>query len=76
MTTDGSQQVKGRYLYEFVSSATVSLQVVFWLFNIASYHKCMLHTVGIRGAFLNAEFTADKTIYPKINKDVVPYWIL
>ena len=37
----------------------------------------MLHTVDIRGAFLNAEFTsADKPIYLKINKDVVPYWIL
>ena len=29
---DGSQQ--GRHLYDFVSSATVSLQVVFLLFNI------------------------------------------
>ena len=37
----------------------------------------MLPTVDIRGAFLNAEFTpADKPIYLKINKDVVPYWIL
>ena len=36
----------------------------------------MLQTVDIRGAFLNAEFTpADKPIYLKINKDVVPYWI-
>ena len=75
LVADGSQQ--GRHLYEFVSSATVSLQVVYLLFNIASFHKCMLHTVDIRGAFLNAEFTsADKPIYLKINKDVVPYWIL
>ena len=37
----------------------------------------MLHTVDIRGAFFNAEFTAaDKRIYLKINKDAVPYWIL
>jgi len=37
----------------------------------------MLHTVDIRGAVLNAELTAaDKPIYLKINKDVVPYWIL
>ena len=37
----------------------------------------MLHTVVIRGAFLNAEFTAaNKPIYLKINKDVVPNWIL
>ena len=75
LVADGSQQ--GRHLYDLVSSATVSLQVVFLLFNIASYYKCMLHTVDIRGAFLNAEFTpADKPIYLKINKDVVPYWIL
>ena len=46
----------------------VSLQVVLLLLNIASYYKCMLHTVDIRGAFLNAEFTAaDKPIYLKIN---------
>jgi hypothetical protein len=75
LVADGSQQ--GRHLYDFVSSATVSLQVVFLLFNIASHYKCMLQTVDIRGAFLNAEFTsADKPIYLKINKDVVPYWIL
>jgi len=37
----------------------------------------MLHTVDIRGAFLNAEFTsADAPIYLRINADVVPYWIL
>jgi len=75
LVADTSQQ--GRHLYDLVSSATVSLQVVYLLFNIASYYKCMLHTVDIRGAFLNAEFTpADKPIYLKINKDVVPYWIL
>ena len=34
LVADGSQQ--GRHLYEFVSSATVSLQVVYLLFNIAS----------------------------------------
>ena len=67
LVADGSQQ--GRHLYDFVSSATVSLQVVFLLFNIASYYKCMLQTVDIRGAFLNAEFTpTDKPIYLKINK--------
>ena len=31
----------------------------------------MLHTVDIRSAFTSA----DKPIYLKINKDVVPYWI-
>ena len=71
LVADGSQQ--GRHLYDLVSSATVSLQVVYLLFNIASYYKCILHTVDIRGAFLNAEFTsADKPIYLKMNKDVVP----
>ena len=75
LVADGSQQ--GRHLYDLVSSATVSLQVVYLLFNIASYYKCMLHIVDIRGAFLNAEFTSvDKPIYLKINKDVVSYWIL
>ena len=65
-----SQQ--SRHLNDLVSLATVSLQVVYLLFNIASYYKCMLHTVDIRGAFLNAEFTpADKPICLKINKDVV-----
>ena len=56
---DGSQQ--GRH---FVSSATISLQVVYLLLNIASYYRCILSTVDIRGAFLNAEFTpADSPIY-------------
>ena len=33
--------------------------------------------MDIRGALLNSEFTATgKPIYLKINKDVVPYWIL
>ena len=35
LVADGNQQ--GRHLYDFVSSATVSLQVVFLFFNIASY---------------------------------------
>ena len=48
LVADGSQQ--GRHLYDFVSSATVSLQVVYLLFNIASYYKCMLQIVDIRGA--------------------------
>jgi len=75
LVADGSQ--KGRHLYDFVSSATISLQVVYLLFNIASYYKCMLQTVDIRGAFLNAQFTSDdKPIYLRINKDIVPYWIL
>ena len=53
----------------------MSLQVVFLLFNIASYHRCILSTVDIRGAFLNAAFTPNDTpIYLKINKDLAPYW--
>ena len=75
LVADGSQQ--GRHFYDLVFSATVSLQVVYLLFNVASYYKYMIHTVDVRGAFLNAEFTsADKPIYLKINEDVVPYWIL
>ena len=34
LVADGSQQ--GRHLYHFVSSATISLQVVYLLFNIAT----------------------------------------
>ena len=34
LVSDGSQQ--GRHLYDFISSSTVSLQVVFLLYNIAS----------------------------------------
>ena len=68
---DGTQQ--GRHLCDFISSATVSLQVVFLLLNIASYHRCSLSTVDIRGVFLNAKFTPNNTpIY--LNKDVVSYW--
>ena len=37
----------------------------------------MLQTVDIRGPFLNVQFTSDdKPIYLRINKDIVPYWIL
>ena len=43
LVADGIQQ--DRHLYDFISSATVSLQVVFLLFNIASYHQCFLSTV-------------------------------
>ena len=41
LVADGSQQ--GRHLYDFVSSATVSLQVVFLLFNIASYYMYTIY---------------------------------
>jgi len=75
LVADGSQQ--GRHLYDFVSSATVSLQVVYLLFNIASYYKCILQTVDIKGAFLNAKFTSDdKPIYLRINTSIVSYGIL
>ena len=75
LVADGGPQCW--HLYDFVSSATVSLQVVYLLFNIASYYKCLLQIVDIRGAFLNAHFTSDdKLIYLRINKDIVPYWIL
>ena len=71
---DGSQQ--DRHFYDFISLATVSLRVVLLLFNVASYHRCMLSAVDIQGSFLNAEFTLiDTPLYLKINKDVFPYWI-
>ena len=75
LVADGSQQ--GRHLYNSISSATISLHVVFILFNIASFYRCMLHTIDIRGAFLNAQFSSsEEPIYLRINKDIVPYWIL
>ena len=59
-----------------MSSATISLQVVYLLLNISTYYRCILSTVDIRGAFLNTEFTpADSPIYLKTNKDVVPHWV-
>jgi len=39
------------------------LQVSFLLFNIASYYECVLHTVDIRGDFLNTEFTSADALY-------------
>jgi len=66
LVAGGSQQ--GRHLYGLISSATVSSQVLFLLFNAASYHQCMLSTVDIRGVFLNAKFTlTDTHIYIKRN---------
>ena len=52
---DSSQQ--GRHLYDFMSSATIHLQVVYLHFDISSYYRCVLSTIDIHGAFLNAEFT-------------------
>ena len=61
-------------IYTISLSVTISLQIVYLLFNIATNYRCILSTVDIRGAFLNAEFTpADSQIYLKINKNVVPY---
>ena len=75
LVADGRQQ--RRHFYVFVSSAMISLQVVFMLFIIAPYYQCRLQTVDIWGAFLNAEFTsADASIYLRIIGDVVPYWLL
>ena len=53
LVDNGSQ--RGRHLYDFVSSATILLQVFYLLFNIATCYRFILSTVNIRGAFLNAE---------------------
>ena len=45
LVADETQQ--GRQLYDFISSAIVSLQVIFLSFNAASYHRCMVSTVDI-----------------------------
>jgi len=51
LVADGSQQA--RNLCDFVSSATISLQV----FNIATYYRCILSTVDIRGPFLTLKLS-------------------
>ena len=51
---------KGKHMYDFISSTTVSLSLVFVLFNIASYFKCHMVAYDIKGAFLNAVFTKDR----------------
>ena len=69
LVVDGSQQ--GHHLYDFVSSATISLHVAYFFSTSPP-----ISTVYIRGAFLNAEFTpVDSPIYLKINKGVVPYLV-
>ena len=55
LVADGSQL--GRHLYDFVSSATISLQVVYLLFNIATYYRCILSTVDIRDALSSLQLT-------------------
>ena len=67
LVANGSQQI--RHLYDFISS--VSLQVIFLLFNVLSYHRCMLSTVDIRGAFFNAELTPTYYSYTLKKLDVV-----
>jgi len=63
LVADGSQQC--HHLYNSVSSA----EFLDLSFNIASYNKYiytiyMLHTVDIRGSFIDAQFTSDdKHIY-------------
>ena len=71
---DGSKQDK--HMYEFIASTTISLSVVFILFNIASFYKCQLVSYDIKGAFLHASFTpADEPTYLIIRKEVVDIWV-
>jgi hypothetical protein len=71
---DGSKQ--GKHMYELIASTTVSLSIVFVLFNIASYFRCRLVSYDIKGAFLHASFTdEDEPTYLLIRKEVVDIWI-
>lgn len=73
LVVDGSNQ--GKHMYDFISSTTVSLSLVFVLFNIASYFKCHMVTYDIKGAFLNAVFTKDdEPTYVVIRKEVAELW--
>jgi hypothetical protein len=77
LVADGSMQ--GELLHDIISCARVTLQVVFLLLNIATYHKCKLIKIDIKGVFLRTpimqgEYTAPYIII-KINKGIVPFWV-
>jgi hypothetical protein len=73
LVVDGSRQ--GKHLYDFISSTTVTLSLVFVLFNIASYFKCFMVTYDIKGAFLNAIFQEDdEPTYVVIRKEIADIW--
>jgi hypothetical protein len=71
---DGSKQDK--HMYELIASTTISLSIVFVLFNIASYYGCRLVSYDIKGAFLHASFTEDdEPTYLMVRKEVVDIWV-
>jgi hypothetical protein len=47
LVADGSQQ--GEHLYDIISCAPVTLQVVFLVLNISTYYKCRLIKIDIKG---------------------------
>jgi hypothetical protein len=64
------------HMYDMISSSTVSLTSVFLLMNIASYHKCILASYDVKGAFLNAKFEkSDEVTYIRIRKEVAKIWV-
>jgi hypothetical protein len=70
LVVDGSRQ--GKHLYDFISSKTVTLSLVFVMFNIASFFKCFMVSYDIKGAFLNAGFQKDDVpTYVVIRKEIV-----
>jgi hypothetical protein len=74
LLANGAKQ--SEHLYDIISSSTVNLPSVFMLFNIASQRRMHMCTYDIKGAFLNAEFTADdEPIYIIIRKDIASIWI-
>jgi hypothetical protein len=70
---DGSNQ--GKHMYELMASTTMSLSIVFVLFNIASFFGCRLVSYDTKGAFLHASFTEqDEPTYLIVRKEVVNIW--
>ena len=65
---DDSQQ--GRYLYEFVSSALVSLRVVLYYSTLHHTINVWIFAVAFPQRWIHSR---DNPIYQKMNKDVVPY---
>jgi hypothetical protein len=53
-------------VYEFILSATIALMIVFLLFNIVTKYKTYMVNYDIKGAFKNAKFSVNDTLYIKI----------
>eukprot|EP01039_Chlorochromonas_danica_P012888 gene12888-14853_t len=73
MVGDGSKQ--NGFMYDMISSTTVSLTSVLLLLNIATLLKAKVVSYDVKGAFLNASFTPeDVPTYMRIRSDVAKLW--